>query len=89
MHCSNDFLSTCIARMLYRYCTLYIIVGYHYRYSMVMIYYVFCLITMMLIRPALSAAFVNYKGTPCIYAALYFLPILTVLHSVLAGLICK
>ena len=52
-----------------------------------MIYYAFGVVTMMLIRPALSTHLVMRRGTKSIYAALYFFPILVVMHAVLAGLI--
>lgn len=60
-----------------------------HRYTIVMIYYAFCLVSMMLFRPWLSAKFTHHGGTKSIYAALYFFPILTVVHAVLAGLLCK
>ena len=56
-------------------------------YTIVMIYYAFCLAWMLLIRLAISIHAVNNKGKRSIYAALYFLPILIVIQSVLAGLI--
>jgi hypothetical protein len=42
---------------------------------------------MLLVRIAISVHFVNNKGKRSIYAALYFLPTLIVIQSVLAGLI--
>ena len=59
------------------------------RYTIVIVYYVFCLTIMMLMRPMLCSHLVPRRGTRAIYAALYFFPILTVLHAMAAGLICK
>ncbi|KAK2141235.1 hypothetical protein LSH36_1136g01025 [Paralvinella palmiformis] len=56
-------------------------------YTIVMIYYAFCLGWMLLIRIALSVHVVNNKGRRSIYAALYFLPILIIVQAVFAGLI--
>jgi hypothetical protein len=60
-----------------------------FRYTIVMVYYAFCLVLMMIIRPLLSTQFVNKKGSKSIYAALYFLPILTVVQAICGGLLCK
>ena len=57
-------------------------------YTMVMMYYAVDVVCMMLLRPLVSAKLVQHRGTRSIYAALYFLPILLVLHAVFAGLIC-
>ena len=54
-----------------------------------MIYYAFCLLFMMCVRPFVSMKFTESKGTKSIYAALYFLPILIVIQAVLGGLLCK
>ena len=54
-----------------------------------MIFYAFCLVLMMLVRPLLSYKAVNNRGTRSIYAALYFFPILVVAQAILAGLLCK
>ncbi|XP_013406162.1 JNK1/MAPK8-associated membrane protein [Lingula anatina] len=55
-------------------------------YTIVMIYYAFCLVFMMLFRPVISAKLVGGKGTKSIYAALYFIPSLVVIQAVLGGL---
>ena len=49
-------------------------------YTISMIYYAFCLLMMMIIRPVISWKFVEGRGSKSIYAALYFLPILIVLQ---------
>ncbi|XP_069117426.1 JNK1/MAPK8-associated membrane protein-like [Argopecten irradians] len=56
-------------------------------YTISMIYYAFCLVLMMLVRPFVSYKFVQSRGTKSIYAALYFLPILIVLQAVFGGLL--
>lgn len=43
---------------------------------------------MMLFRPWLNKLYMN-SGKTAVYCALYFLPILAVLHTVAGGLICK
>ncbi|XP_060073256.1 JNK1/MAPK8-associated membrane protein-like [Ylistrum balloti] len=56
-------------------------------YTISMIYYAFCLLLLMLVRPFVSYTFVQSRGTKSIYAALYFLPILIVLQAVFGGLL--
>ncbi|XP_072166581.1 JNK1/MAPK8-associated membrane protein-like [Diadema setosum] len=56
-------------------------------YTAVFIYYSIHLLLMMIVRPALSVKLSDNLGRSSIYAALYFIPILTVAHAVLAGLI--
>ncbi|XP_064600207.1 JNK1/MAPK8-associated membrane protein-like [Liolophura sinensis] len=56
-------------------------------YTIVMVYYAFCLIFLMLVRPVISHMFMDGRGTKSIYAALYFLPILVVIQAVFAGLL--
>lgn len=43
---------------------------------------------MMLVRPLLNI-YVLKTGKPALYSALYFLPILSVIHCLFCGLICK
>uniref|UniRef100_A0A674AIE6 Jnk1/mapk8 associated membrane protein n=1 Tax=Salmo trutta TaxID=8032 RepID=A0A674AIE6_SALTR len=61
------------------------------RYTMVLIYYAFCLVFMMLLRPLLVKKIACGLGKSdrfkSIYAALYFFPILTVLQAVGGGLL--
>lgn len=54
---------------------------------MVLVFYLLCIILMMLIRPILN---VNYlkNGKDAVYSALYFIPILALFHTVVGGLIC-
>lgn len=63
------------------------------RYTIVLIYYAFCLVLMMLLRPLLVKKIACGLGKSdrfkSIYAALYFFPILTVLQAVGGGLLCK
>uniref|UniRef100_A0A673XMN5 Jnk1/mapk8 associated membrane protein n=1 Tax=Salmo trutta TaxID=8032 RepID=A0A673XMN5_SALTR len=61
------------------------------RYTIVLIYYAFCLVFMMLLRPLLVKKIACGLGKSdrfkSIYAALYFFPILTVLQAVGGGLL--
>uniref|UniRef100_A0A0B6YPL7 JNK1/MAPK8-associated membrane protein n=1 Tax=Arion vulgaris TaxID=1028688 RepID=A0A0B6YPL7_9EUPU len=66
------------------YCTQEIV---YPLYTMVMIYYTFSLVFMMLLRPLVSYKLAGCQGSRSIYAALYFLPILILVHSVLGGVI--
>ncbi|XP_069579562.1 JNK1/MAPK8-associated membrane protein isoform X2 [Brachyistius frenatus] len=60
-------------------------------YTMVLIYYAFCLVLMMLLRPLLVKKIACGLGKSdrfkSVYAALYFFPILTVLQAVGGGLL--
>uniref|UniRef100_A0A8C1GEM0 JNK1/MAPK8-associated membrane protein-like n=1 Tax=Cyprinus carpio TaxID=7962 RepID=A0A8C1GEM0_CYPCA len=62
-------------------------------YTIVLIYYAFCLFLMMLLRPLLVKKIACGLGKTdrfrSIYAALYFFPILTVLQAVGGGLLCE
>lgn len=56
--------------------------------TMVLIFYLFCVTFMMIFRPGLNARFMKH-GKMAIYYALYIFPILSVIHAVASGLICK
>lgn len=56
-------------------------------YTIMLIYYALCLVTLLLIRPLLASHCLPVRGKTSIYAAMYFLPILTVLHAVCGGLL--
>uniref|UniRef100_A0A674PG89 Jnk1/mapk8 associated membrane protein n=1 Tax=Takifugu rubripes TaxID=31033 RepID=A0A674PG89_TAKRU len=62
-------------------------------YTIILIYYAFCLVMMMLLRPLLVKKIACGLGKSdrfkSIYAALYFFPILTVLQAVGGGLLCE
>lgn len=62
-------------------------------YTIVLIYYAFCLVLMMMLRPLLVKKIACGLGKSdrfkSIYAALYFFPILTVLQAVGGGLLCE
>ncbi|PWA16611.1 hypothetical protein CCH79_00004443, partial [Gambusia affinis] len=62
-------------------------------YTIVLIYYAFCLVMMMLLRPLLVKKIACGLGKTdrfrSIYAALYFFPIVTVLQAVGGGLLCE
>jgi len=59
-----------------------------YRQTIVLVYYFLCLLNMFLIRPVISSMF-DVRGKAPIYSALYFLPLLTLIHGTCCGLICK
>ena len=56
-------------------------------YTMIFIFYAFCILLMLLIRPFLVLKVLPRRGGRAIYASLYFIPILTVIHAVGGGLI--
>jgi len=56
-------------------------------YSLVLIFYGFSLVFLLLFRPLVSSLLVNGKGRKCIYAALYFYPILIGIHAAGGGLV--
>lgn len=62
-------------------------------YTIVLIYYAFCLVLMMMFRPLLVKRIACGLGKSdrfrSIYAALYFFPIITVLQAVGGGLLCE
>lgn len=62
-------------------------------YTIVLIYYAFCLVMMMMLRPLLVKRIACGLGKSdrfrSIYAALYFFPIITVLQAVGGGLLCE
>lgn len=55
---------------------------------MVLVFYLLCIVLMMLVRPWLNKVYMK-SGKTAVYCALYFLPILALLHTVAGGLICK
>lgn len=59
------------------------------RYTMVFIFYALGTAIMLIIRPIIAKKFLPKKGKFTIYAALYFYPILALLHAVGGGIICK
>lgn len=54
--------------------------------TIVLVYYFLCLLNMFLIRPVISSMF-DVRGKAPIYSALYFLPLLTLIHGTCCGLI--
>lgn len=56
-------------------------------YTIVLLYYFFSLLLSVLLRPIVSHKLCKSAGAASIYAALYFLPILTVSQAVFGGLI--
>lgn len=57
------------------------------RFSIVFVFYGLCLISMLLLRPFLASKLLPGRGRNSIYAALYFLPILALIHAVLGGVV--
>lgn len=55
---------------------------------MVLVFYLLCIVSMMMIRPCLNRGFLK-KGKTAIYNSLYFIPVLSLFHTVAGGLICK
>lgn len=56
-------------------------------YTMVFVFYAFNLFIMMLIRPWLCNKYLPRQGKMSIYAAMYFIPVLSLIHALLAGLL--
>ncbi|KAL7301444.1 hypothetical protein TKK_0005884 [Trichogramma kaykai] len=56
-------------------------------YTIVFVFYAFAVFLMLLIRPFMAKKFLPAKGKYSVYAALYFFPILAMLHAVGSGLI--
>ena len=56
--------------------------------TIILCFYLLCVINMMLIRPFLNHKFMK-NGKTAVYSALYFFPILSLLHTVAGGLICN
>lgn len=56
-------------------------------YSIVFIFYALSLLFMLLVRPWLSSRLLPGSGRNAVYAALYFLPILSLVHAILGGLV--
>lgn len=58
-----------------------------YRQTMVLVFYLLCIILMMLSRPILNT-YLMKKGKMAVYSALYFFPILALFHTIIGGLMC-
>lgn len=56
-------------------------------YTTVFIFYAFSVLLMLILRPCLASKFLPGRGRNAIYAALYFFPILALIHGVLGGLV--
>merc|ERR1712037_547808 len=57
------------------------------RFSIVYVFLGLCLVSMIIIRPLLASKLLPGRGRNSIYAALYFLPIIAFIHSVLGGVV--
>lgn len=58
------------------------------RQTMVLVFYLLCIVTMMFLRPCLNRIFLK-KGKSAVYCSLYFIPVLSLFHTVAGGLICE
>lgn len=58
------------------------------RQTMVLVFYLLCIILMMISRPILNA-YLMKKGKMAVYSALYFFPILALFHTIIGGLMCN
>ncbi|XP_066262494.1 JNK1/MAPK8-associated membrane protein [Euwallacea similis] len=56
-------------------------------YTLVFIFYVLNLSTMLLLRPWVCKKFLPKQGKMSIYAAMYFIPVLVLIHAIIGGLI--
>ena len=56
-------------------------------FTMVFMFYVLCGVAMLVLRPFLTSKLLPRKGRTSIFAALYFLPILALIHAVGGGLV--
>ena len=56
-------------------------------YTMIFTFYAFCVLIMILLRPFFASKMLPRRGRSSIYAALYFLPILAVIHGTCGGLV--
>ncbi|KAM7361412.1 JNK1/MAPK8-associated membrane protein [Cochliomyia hominivorax] len=54
--------------------------------TIILVFYFLCLVTMFIIRPLVSTI-LEVRGKAPIYAALYFLPLITFIHALACGLI--
>lgn len=55
---------------------------------MVLVFYLLCIVLMMIVRPMLNVYFMK-NGKMAVYSALYFIPILALFHTIIGGLMCK
>ncbi|KAH1007865.1 hypothetical protein HUJ04_005047 [Dendroctonus ponderosae] len=56
-------------------------------YTIVFLFYVLSLVSMLLVRPWLCRRYLPRQGKMAIYAAMYFIPILILIHAVIGGLV--
>lgn len=56
-------------------------------YTVVFVFYGFALLLMLLIRPWICKKFIPRQSKMSIYAAMYFIPILAVIHALIGGLL--
>lgn len=56
---------------------------------MVFMFYAIAVSLMLLIRPWIAGHFLPISGKLSIYAAMYFFPLLSVVHAAFGGLVCR
>lgn len=61
----------------------------YFRYTIVFVFYGYALLLMLVIRPWICRKFLPRRSKMSIYAAMYFIPILTIMHALIGGLLCK
>lgn len=60
-----------------------------FRYTIVFMFYGLALSIMLLVRPWVCRKYLPRRSKMSIYAAMYFIPILTIIHALIGGLLCK
>lgn len=73
---------------LFTFIFLIFIFIFIFRQTMVLVFYLLCIILLMTFRPFLNMKFLK-NGKISVYNALYFIPLLALFHTVIGGLICK
>ena len=56
-------------------------------YTMIFVFYGFCGLIMLILRPFLASKLLPRRGRSSVFAALYFLPILALIQAVFGGLV--
>lgn len=57
--------------------------------TIILVFYVFCVTMMIIMRPIVNNRCHSEKGKLAIYYGLYVFPLLALIHTVAGGLICK
>lgn len=89
MDCSQSIVNWNLFCRGFTYCTSAHLQLFSYRYTIVFEFYALALVIMLLIRPWICRKYLPRRSKMSIYAAMYFIPILTLLHAIIGGLLCK